>query len=79
MRIHFRYLIPLAAAGATSVIVLAPQVAAVPDCVATEPNTTLCQRPGHSSLTTSPPANNFNPYPFGYGIGFNPGNIFGGW
>lgn len=69
-----RYLaMTLAAAGAAGAVLLAPAATAAPRCTQTGPTTTQCETPGHSQITTSPPATNGNPWwPFGGGyiIGF---------
>jgi hypothetical protein len=67
MRIKLTYVIPLLAAGAAAVTVLAaPTAAAAPIplskvCVATGAGTT-CQSPGNVEINDSPPAVSFYPY-----------------
>ncbi len=56
MRSKIRYLTPLfAAAGVCAAVVIAPVVAAAPECINTGPNTTQCQTNGSSQIVTSPP------------------------
>jgi hypothetical protein len=61
----------LAVAGVGAAVAIAPVATAAPKCVNTSPNTTQCQTPGHSQITTGPPAMNNGPW-FGwpYGGGF---------
>ena len=56
----------LAVVSAASAVALAPSAAAAPQCVNTGPTTTKCDTPGHSQITTSPPAMNDNAWwPYG--------------
>ncbi|MGY4711073.1 hypothetical protein ACXDF8_16175 [Mycolicibacterium sp. CBM1] len=63
---------------AAAVLLAAPAAAAPPQCVDTGPNTTVCQTPGHSQITTSPNPALQNPlagWGFG-GIGIGLGGVF---
>ena len=53
---RLRYLAPLAMAAAAATIGLAPVAAAAPagSCTSTA-NSTVCQRPGHINIVSSPP------------------------
>ena len=65
----------------TAGIFFASPAAAVPHCVDTAPNTTLCQTPGHAQISTSPDPAMTNSYPgWGFGgFGIGGGGIwFGG-
>ncbi|GAB7068395.1 hypothetical protein H7J06_30860 [Mycobacterium hodleri] len=54
------------AAAAAAAVAFAPAAAAAPQCVNTSPTTTQCQTPGHSQITTSPPAMTNNAWwPYG--------------
>lgn len=56
----------LAVVSAATAVALAPSAAAAPQCVNTGPTTTQCDTPGHSQITTSPPAMNDNAWwPYG--------------
>ena len=56
----------LAVVSAATAVALAPPAAAAPQCVDTGPTTTQCETPGHSQITTSPPAMNNNAWwPYG--------------
>ena len=56
----------LVVVSAATAVALAPSAAAAPQCVNTGPTTTQCQTPGHSQITTSPPAMNNNAWwPYG--------------
>lgn len=56
----------LAVVSAVTAVALAPSAAAAPQCVNTGPTTTQCDTPGHSQITTSPPAMNDNAWwPYG--------------
>lgn len=56
----------LAVVSAATAVALAPSAAAAPQCVKTGPTTTQCETPGHSQITTSPPAMNDNAWwPYG--------------
>ena len=56
----------LAVVSAATAVALAPSAAAAPQCVNTGPTTTQCDTPGHSQITTSPPAMNDNTWwPYG--------------
>jgi hypothetical protein len=56
----------VAAAGAVGAVLLAPAATAAPQCTQTTPTTTQCETPGHSQITTSPPAMNDNAWwPYG--------------
>ena len=56
----------LAVVSAATAVALAPSAAAAPQCVDTGPTTTQCDTPGHSQITTSPPAMNDNAWwPYG--------------
>ena len=58
--------IALAVVSAATAVALAPSAAAAPQCVNTGPTTTQCETPGHSQITTSPPAMNNNAWwPYG--------------
>ena len=58
--------IALAVVSAATAVALAPSAAAAPQCVNTGPTTTQCETPGHSQITTSPPAMNDNAWwPYG--------------
>jgi len=58
--------IALAVVSAATAVALAPSAAAAPQCVNTGPTTTQCDTPGHSQITTSPPAMNDNAWwPYG--------------
>ena len=71
-----RYIAPLATAAAAATIGLAPIAAAAPSgpinpCTSTG-NSTMCQRPGHVGIVSSPPGGGFPsavypslPYPLG--------------
>jgi hypothetical protein len=63
MRMRSAYLTPMiAAAGATTAILLAPAAAAQPDCTAVG-GTTECSTPGNVQINASPPASEFTlPY-----------------
>ena len=57
---NLRYIAPLATAAAAAAIGLAPIAAAAPSgpinpCTSTG-NSTVCQRPGHVGIVSSPPA-----------------------
>ncbi|MCV7419214.1 hypothetical protein H7K45_01550 [Mycobacterium yunnanensis] len=55
-----------ALAVVAAAVALAPVASAAPQCVNLDPTTTQCQTPGHSQITTSPPAMNDNPWwPYG--------------
>jgi hypothetical protein len=61
------YVVPLAMAAAAAAIGLAPIAAAAPtgpsnQCTATA-NSTMCQRPGHVNIVSSPPAVSGPQYP----------------
>ena len=63
-----RYLAPLAMAAAAAAIGLAPVAGAAPkgpfdQCTATG-NSSVCQRPGHVGIVTSPPVVSRPLYPF---------------
>lgn len=63
--------------AAASVLLAAP-ASAVPQCTDTAPNTTVCQTPGHSQITTSPNPAQQNPlagWGFG-GVGIGLGGVF---
>lgn len=63
---------------AVASLLLAAPASAVPQCTDTGPNTTVCQTPGHSQITTSPNPALQNPlagWGFG-GIGIGLGGIF---
>lgn len=62
----------LAATGMAGALLLAPTAAAAPQCTRTTPTTTQCETPGHSQITTSPPAMTNNAWwPYGgYVVGF---------
>jgi len=62
----------LAVVSAATAVALAPSAAAAPQCVNTGPTTTQCDTPGHSQITTSPPAMNDNAWwPYGgFVVGF---------
>ena len=53
-----------AAAGVVVTIAVAAPADALPVCTNTTPTTTLCERPGNSQVSTSPPYN--TNYPFGW-------------
>jgi hypothetical protein len=56
----------LVVVSAATAVALAPSAAAAPQCVNTGPTTTQCETPGHSQITTSPPAMNNNAWwPYG--------------
>ena len=56
----------LVVVSAATAVALAPSAAAASQCVNTGPTTTQCQTPGHSQITTSPPAMNNNAWwPYG--------------
>ena len=56
----------LVVVSAATAVALAPSAAAAPQCVNTGPTTTQCDTPGHSQITTSPPAMNDNAWwPYG--------------
>ena len=56
----------LVVVSAATAVALAPTAAAAPQCVNTGPTTTQCDTPGHSQITTSPPAMNNNAWwPYG--------------
>jgi hypothetical protein len=56
----------LVVVSAATAVALAPSAAAAPQCVNTGPTTTQCDTPGHSQITTSPPAMNNNAWwPYG--------------
>jgi hypothetical protein len=58
--------IALAVVSAATAVTLAPSAVAAPQCVNTGPTTTQCDTPGHSQITTSPPAMNDNAWwPYG--------------
>ncbi|GLP73861.1 hypothetical protein TUM20983_09710 [Mycobacterium antarcticum] len=62
-----------AATGVAGALLLAPAAGAAPQCTQTGPTTTQCETPGHSQITTSPPAMNGNawwPYGGGFIVGF---------
>ncbi|MEU0494785.1 hypothetical protein [Mycobacterium sp. NPDC006124] len=55
-----------AAVAIAAAVIFAPAAAAAPRCVQLDATTTQCQTPGHSQITTSPPAMNDNPWwPYG--------------
>ena len=62
----------LVVVSAATAVALAPSAAAAPQCVNTGPTTTQCDTPGHSQITTSPPAMNDNAWwPYGgFVVGF---------
>jgi hypothetical protein len=78
-----RYVAPLAMAAAAATIGLAPVAAAAPtgpidQCTATG-NSTVCQRPGHVGIVSSPPVVSGPlypslPYPL-YGVLFDNGRL----
>jgi hypothetical protein len=61
-----------AVAVVAGTLVFAPAAGASPKCISINATTTQCETPGHSQITTSPPAMNTNAWwPFGgYAIGF---------
>jgi hypothetical protein len=64
---NLRYLAPLAMAAAAATIGLAPVAAAAPtgpidQCTAIR-NSTVCQRPGHVNIVSSPPVVSGPQYP----------------
>jgi hypothetical protein len=59
----------IAAAGVAAAVVLAPVASATPQCTSTGPRTTQCSTNGSTSIVTSPPQVNVNPY-WGWGIGW---------
>ena len=63
-----RYVAPLAIAAAAATIVLSPVALAAPtgptnQCTATV-NATVCERPGHVNIVSSPPVISGPQYPF---------------
>ncbi len=62
-----RYLtMVFATTGMTGALLVAPTAAAAPECTKIGPTTTQCETPGHSQITTSPPAMNDNRWwPYG--------------
>ena len=74
-----RHPFPLFLTAAAAVLFAAPAGAA-PVCADPGPNTTICQTPGHSQITTSPNPALTDPFPAMYG-GFGVGlrDIFAGW
>ena len=52
---RLRYLAPLAMAAAAATIGLAPVAAAAPTGPCTTGNSTVCERPGHVNIISSPP------------------------
>ncbi len=68
-----RYLtLVFATIGMVGALLLCPIAAAAPVCTKIGPMTTQCETPGHSQITTSPPAMNVNPWwPYGgFPVGF---------
>ncbi|WP_059016935.1 hypothetical protein [Mycobacterium sp. M26] len=59
-------------------LLLAFPATAAPQCTDTGPNTTICERPGHAQITTTPNPALTNPYPgWGFGgIGIGLGGIW---
>ncbi|MDX1890244.1 hypothetical protein [Mycolicibacterium sp. 050158] len=56
----------LVVTGLTGTMLLAPSAAAAPQCTKTGPTTTQCETPGHTQITTSPPASRNDPWwPYG--------------
>jgi len=71
----------IGAAGVAVSLATSPLGAATPQCTDVAPNTTMCQTPGHTQITTSPDQAMTNPFPgWGFGgIGIGGGGIwFGG-
>ncbi len=56
----------------TAVLLAASATATPPQCVDPEFNTRICQRPGHTQITTTPSAALTDPFPIMYG-GFGTG------
>ena len=57
MTIKLRYIASLFVTGAAAAaIAAAPTAAAAPSCVGSG-NATICQRGGHTAITTNPPVN----------------------
>jgi hypothetical protein len=73
---------PISIASITLVasIAFAAPAPASPQCTDTGPNTTICQTPGHSQITTSPNPALTNPFPWMYGgFGIGLGGVWIGW
>ena len=66
---------PLVAALAA--VLLAALATALPECVDPGPTTRICQKPGHTQITTTPSAALTDPFPIMYG-GFGTG-LLGVW
>jgi len=64
--------IAFAVATVAGTLLFAPAAMASPSCTQTGPTTTQCQTPGHTQITTSPPAMNSDPWwPYGgFAVGF---------
>ena len=66
-----------AVVAALAVLLCAAPAAASPDCIDPGPTTRICQKPGHTQITTTPSAALTDPFPIMYG-GFGTG-LLGVW
>ena len=63
--------------AALAAVLLAAPATASPECVDPGPTTRICQKPGHTQITTTPSAALTDPFPIMYG-GFGTG-LLGVW
>jgi hypothetical protein len=54
-----------AAGGLAAGVATAAPAAAIPQCTNTGPTTTQCERPGNAQVSTAPPYNSYNDFPYG--------------
>jgi hypothetical protein len=57
--------VAVGAAGLAASVATAAPASAIPQCTNTGPTTTQCERPGNAQVSTAPPYNTYNDFPFG--------------